>query len=224
MTPTITAFERSPDRGRGLARDMRVRWALEEVNQPYDVRLLSFSEMKEPAHLALHPFGQIPTYEEGDLALFESGAIVFHIAERHAGLLPDDANARARAINWMFAALNTVEPPLVERGMAMLFERDKPWYEQRQPLLDDRARKSLSQLSSRLGDAEWLDGTFSAGDLMMVGVLFRSKPSGILDDYSNLSAYVARGEARPAFKRAFAAQLAVFTRKQPADERLPGAA
>jgi glutathione S-transferase len=211
MTPIITAFERSPDRGRGLARDMRVRWALEEVGQPYDVRLVSFKEMKEPAHLALHPFGQIPTYEEGDLVLFESGAIVFHIAQRHAGLLPDNANARARAITWMFAALNTVEPPLVERGMAMLLERDKPWYEQRLPLLEERARKRLSELSRRLGDAEWLDGNFTAGDLMMVAVLFRSKGSGILDEYPNLAAYVARGEARPAFKRAFAAQLAVFT-------------
>ena len=211
VIPTITVFERSPDRGRGLARDLRVRWALEEVGQPYEVRLVSFSEMKEPAHRALHPFGQIPTYEEGDLALFESGAIVFHIAERHAGLLPDDANARARAITWMFAALNTMEPPLVERGMAMLLERDKPWYEQRLPLLEDRARQRLGELSSRLGDAEWLDGTFNAGDLMMVAVLFRSKGSGILDPYPNLSAYVARGEARPAFRRAFAAQLAVFT-------------
>ncbi|MEO6339771.1 MAG: glutathione S-transferase family protein [Caulobacteraceae bacterium] len=211
MNPTITAFEQSPDRGRGLARDMRVRWALEEVGQPYDVRLVTFSQMKEPAHLALHPFGQIPTYEDGDLGLFESGAIVLHIAEGHAGLLPDDANARARAITWMFAALNTVEPPLVERGMAMLLERDKPWYEQRQPLLEERARKTLGQLSSRLGDAQWLDGGFSAGDLMMVGVLFRSKGSGILDEHPNLAAYVARGEARPAFKRAFDAQLAVFT-------------
>jgi glutathione S-transferase len=167
--------------------------------------------MKEPAHRALHPFGQIPTYEEGELVLFESGAIVLHIAEHHAGLLPDDANARARAVTWIFAALNTVEPPLVERSMAMLFERDKPWYEQRQPMLDERARKTLGDLSRRLGDAEWLDGAFSAGDLMMVGVLFRSKPTGILDEYPNLAAYVARGEARPAFKRAFAAQLAVFT-------------
>jgi glutathione S-transferase len=215
MTPTITAFERSPDRGRGLARDMRVRWALEEVGQPYEVRLVSFSGMKEPAHRALHPFGQIPTYEEGDLALFESGAIVLHIAERHAGLLPDDENARARAITWMFAALNTVEPPLVERGMAMLLERDKPWYEQRRGIVEDRARKPLGELSSRLGVAEWLDGKFTAGDLLMVAVLFRSKGSGILDEYPNLSAYVARGEARPAFKRAFAAQLAVFTGKPP---------
>jgi glutathione S-transferase len=215
MIPIITAFEQSPDRGRGLARDMRVRWALEEVNQPYDVRLISFSEMKEPAHRALHPFGQIPTYEEGDLALFESGAIVFHIAEHHAGLLPEDANARARAIMWMFAALNTVEPPLVERGMATLVERDKPWYDQRQPLVEERARKPLGELSRRLGDAEWLEGAFNAGDLMMIAVLFRSKGSGILDEYPNLSAYVGRGEARPAFKRAFAAQLAVFADRQP---------
>jgi glutathione S-transferase len=211
MTPTITAFEQSPDRGKGLARDMRVRWALEEVNQPYDVRLVSFSEMKEPAHRALHPFGQIPTYEEGDLALFESVAIVFHIAERHAGLLPNDANARARAIAWMFSALNTVEPPLVDREIAMREERGKPWCEQRLRVVEDRARKPLGELSSRLGDGEWLEGAFNAGDLLMVAVLFRAKGSGILDEYPNLSAYVARGEARPAFKRAFAAQLAVFT-------------
>ena len=210
MSPTITAFERSPDRGRGLARDMRVRWALEEVGQPYDVRLLSFSQMKEAAHLALHPFGQIPTYEEGDLALFESGAIVFHIAERHAGLLPDDANARARAIAWMFAALSTMEPPIVERGMATLVERDKPWYEERLPILDDRVRGRLGDLSKRLGDADWLDGAFSAGDLLMVTVLRRLNGSA-LEEFPNLCAYVARGEARPAYKRAFDAQLAVFT-------------
>jgi len=211
MIPTITAFERSPDRGRGLARDMRVRWALEEVGQPYEVRLLSFAEMKEPAHRALHPFEQIPSYEEGDLVLFESGAIVFHIAQRHAGLLPDDANARARAITWMFAALNTVEPPIVERGMAMLLERDKSWYEARLPLLQDRVGDRLEQLSTRLGGADWLDGAFSAGDLLMVTVLRRLGEPGALERYPNLAAYVARGEARPAYKRAFEAQLAVFT-------------
>jgi glutathione S-transferase len=217
MTITITAFERSPDRGRGLARDMRVRWALEEVGLPYAVRLLSFDAMKEPAHLELHPFGQIPTYEEGDLALFESGAIVLHIAERHPGLLPEDANARARAITWMFAALSTVEPPIVERGSAMLMERDQTWYEARLPILDDRVRARLDQLSGRLGDADWLDGAFSAGDLLMVTVLRRLDGSGMLDAYPNLSAYVARGEARPAYKRAFAAQLAVFTGQPPPD-------
>jgi glutathione S-transferase len=213
MTPTITAFERSPDRGKGLARDMRVRWALEEVGQPYDVRLVSFGEMKEPAHRRIHPFGQIPTYEEGELALFESGAIVFHIAQRHAGLLPDEANARARAIAWMFAALNTVEPPIVERSMATIVERDKSWYQERLPMLDDRVRGRLNELSSRLGRADWLDGAFSAGDLLMVTVLRRLNSSGILEEYPNLSAYIARGEARPAYKRAFADQLAVFTGK-----------
>src|SRR5262249_17727587 len=189
----------------------RVRWALEEVGQPYEVRLVSFRAMKEPAHLALHPFGQIPTYEEGDLALFETGAIVFHIAERHAGLLPDDANARARAIMWMVAALSAVEPPILELQTARLQEGDKTWCEERLPLVENRVRERLVQLSTRLGDADWLDGAFSAGDLMMVSVLLRLKLSRILDEYPNLPAYVARGEARPAYKRAFAAQLAVNT-------------
>jgi glutathione S-transferase len=209
MTITITAFERSPDGGKGLARDTRVRWALEEVGKPYQVRLVSFRAMKEPAHLALHPFGQIPTYEEGDLGLFETGAIVLHIAERHAGLLPDDANARARAITWMFAALNTVEPAILELVIVKLVEGDKPWSKERLPLVMDRVRDRLKQLSARLGDADWLDGEFSAGDLLMVAVLLRSKPSGLLDEYPNLAAYVARGAARPAYKRAFDAQLAV---------------
>jgi glutathione S-transferase len=214
MKPTITAFERSPDRGRGLARDMRVRWALEEVGQPYEVRLVSFRAMKEPAHRALHPFGQIPTYEEGDLALFETGSIVFHVAEHRAGLLPKQANARARAITWMFAALSTVEPPILELENARLLERDKPWSKDRLPLVEDRVRGRLDALSTRLGDAEWLDGAFSAGDLLMVSVLLRLRASGILDEFPNLAAYVARGEARPAYKRAFAAQLATNTREQ----------
>ena len=215
MTIAITAFESSPDGGKGLARDTRVRWALEEVGQPYEVRLVSFRAMKEPAHLALHPFGQIPTYEEGDLGLFETGAIVFHIAERHAGLLPEDANARARAITWMFAALSTVEPPILELANAKLLEGDKSWSAQRMPFVEDRVRNRLGQLSVRLSDADWLDGAFSAGDLMMVSVLLRLKTSGMLDEYPNLSAYIARGEARPAYKRAFDAQLAVNTGKQP---------
>ncbi len=211
MIPTITAFERSPDRGKGLARDMRVRWALEEVGQAYEVRLVPFGAMKEPAHRTLHPFGQIPTYEEGDLVLFESGAIVFHIAQRHAGLLPDDANARARAITWMFAALNTVEPPILDLATTKLLEGDKPWSAQRLPVVEDRVRARLGELSRRLGRADWLDGAFSAGDLMMVAVLLRLRASGLLDEYPNLSAYVTRGEARPAYRRAFDAQLAVFT-------------
>jgi glutathione S-transferase len=211
MTITITAFERSPDGGRGLARDTRVRWALEEVSQPYKVRGVSFDAMKKPAHLALHPFGQIPTYEEGDLVLFETGAIIFHIAQRHAGLLPGDANARARAIGWMFAAVNTVEPSILELANAKLLEADKPWSKERRPLVEDRVRDRLKQLSARLADGDWLDGAFSASDLMMVSVLLRLKASGMLDEYPNLAAYVARGEARPAYKRAFAAQLAYNT-------------
>lgn len=214
MNPTITAFEASPDRGQGLARDMRVRWALEEVGQPYDVRLVSFAAMKEPAHRKLNPFGQIPTYEEGDVTLFESGAIVLHIAERHAGLLPEDANARMRAIAWMFAALTTVEPPIFERSMAIVLERDKSWYEERQIMLDDRVRARLGELSNHLGDAEWLDGAFSAGDLLMVTVLRRLRGAGGLENHPNLRAYIARGEARPAYQRAFADQLAVFTAAQ----------
>jgi len=209
MTITITAFERSPDGGKGLARDTRVRWALEEVGQPYEVRPVSFRAMKEPAYLALHPFGQIPTYQEGELVLFESGAIVFHIAERHIGLLPADADARARAIAWMFAALNTVEPPILELVTARMLERDRPWSAQRMPLVEERVRHRLGQLSRRLGDADWLDGAFSAGDLMMASVLLRSRPSGLLEAFPNLAAYLARAEARPAYKRAFDAQWAV---------------
>lgn len=216
MIPTITAFEQSPDRGQGLARDMRVRWVFEEVGQPYNIRLVSFQAMKEPAHRALQPFGQIPTYEEGDLVLFESGAIVLHIADRHVGLLPDNANARARAITWMFAALNTVEPPILELQTAKFLESDKPWASERMTMVKDRIRKRLGELSVRLGDADWLDGAFSAGDLVMVHALLRLRPSGILDEYASLAAYVARAEDRPAYKRAFAAQLAVFTNKPPA--------
>ena len=211
MIPTITAFAHSPDRGRGQARDMRVRWALEEVGQPYDVRLVSFEDMKQPAHRALQPFGQIPTYEEDGLVLFETGAIVLRIAERHAGLLPGDANARARAISWMFCALNTMEPPILDRQVAIFMEGNESWHEQRLPKVDGRIRDRLGELSIRLGDADWLDGDFSAGDLLMVTVLRRLNMSGLLRDYPNLDAYVTRGEARPAFRRAFAAQLAVFT-------------
>jgi glutathione S-transferase len=212
MTITITAFERSPDGGKGLARDTRVRWALEEVGQPYEVRLVSFQAMKQPAHLAIHPFGQIPTYEEGELALFETGAIVLHIAQQHAGLLPGDANARARAVAWMFAAVNALEPPILELTMARLFERDKPWFAERLPMLEERVRQRLQQLAARLGDASWLEGTFSAGDLLMVSVLLRLRSTGLLDEIASIAAYVARGEARPAYRRAFAAQLAVNTR------------
>ena len=216
MTLTITAFERSPDGGKGLARDTRVRWALEEAGRPYEVRLVPWRAMKEAAHVALHPFGQIPTYEEGDLVLFETGAIVLHIAERHPGLLPADANARARAITWMFAALNTVEPPILELVTVKLVEGDRPWKDARTPLVEDRIRARMHPLATRLGDADWLEGGFSAGDLLMVSVLLRLRPSGLLNEFPSLAAYVARGEARPAYQRAFAAQLAINAAPLPA--------
>ena len=209
MTITITAFERSPDRGQGLARDTRVRWALEEVGQPYQARLVSFQALKEPGHLARNPFGQIPTYEEAGLSLFESGSIVLHLAERHAGLLPVDAAARARAITWMFAALSTIEPPILDLVIVKIIEADKPWAQERLPLVQERIRTRLRQLAAHLGSAEWLDGAFSAGDLLMVSVLLRVRRSGLLDEFPSLAAYVARGEARPAYQRAFAAQLEV---------------
>jgi glutathione S-transferase len=210
MIPIITAFEKSPDRGRGLARDMRVRWALEEVGQSYDVHLVSFETMKQPQHRARNPFGQIPTYEEGDLSLFESGAILLHIAERHAGLLPENPNGRARAIMWMFAALNTVEPPIFDLSLVKILERDQPWFEQRVSVLEKMIRIRLDDLSRHLGDADWLDGAFSAADILMVTVLRRLQGTGILEEYPNIAAYVVRAEARPAYKRAFDAQLAVF--------------
>ena len=227
MRPTITAFERSPDRGQGLARDMRVRWALEEAGLAYDVRLLPFEAMKQPPHLALHPFGQIPTFEDGDLVLFESGAIVLHIAGRHPGLLPAGMAARARAIAWMFCALNTVEPPIFERAMAIVLERDRPWHAARMAMLDERVRTRLGQLAAHLGQADWLEGAFSAGDLLMASVLLRLKGSGLLEAFPILAAYLARGEARPAYRRAFDAQRAVFAAHAggaPANGRPPGAA
>lgn len=210
MTPTLTAFAHSPDRGQGLARDMRVRWALEELGVAYHVQLLTFEEMKQPAHRARQPFGQIPTYEEGGQVLFESGAIILHLAEQHPGLLPTDAHARMRAITWMFAALNTVEPPIVERSMAWVLEREQPWYTQRLPMLDERVRRRLAELCTRLGNGPWLDGDFSAGDLLMVSVLLRLRSSGMIEDYPALAAYIERATTRPAYQRAFAAQLAVF--------------
>jgi len=217
MKPVITAFACSPDEGQGLARDMRVRWALEEVGQPYDVHLLSMKALKEPEHRKRNPFGSIPTFEHGSLTLFESGAIVLHIAQTWPGLLPDSADARMRAIAWIFAALNTVEPPIVEHEVARYFEKDKAWRYDHLAMVVERVRHRLDDLSAHLGDAEWLDGDFSAADLMMVLVLRRLDGSGIVESYPNLAAYVARGEARPAYQRAFADQAAIFARRRKAE-------
>lgn len=210
MTPTITAFATSPDRGNGHARDFRVRWALEEINQPYDVRLVSFAQMKQPAHRALHPFGQIPTWEEPGLVLFDSSAIILHLADTNPGLLPVDANARARAISWIFAAISTIEPVIVQREVSILGESQQPWHEARLPLVEGRIRDRLFDLAAYLGDREWLEDAFSAADLILVSVLRRPSSASFFQEFPNLAAYVARGESRPTFQRAFAAQRAVY--------------
>jgi glutathione S-transferase len=213
---TITAFDWVPDFARGQVRDLRVRWALEEVGQSYAVRNLSPGQQKADAHRALQPFGQVPTYEEDGLTLFESGAIVLHIAERFGRLLPTDRNARARAIEWMFAALNTVEPPIMDYSIATIFEADQPWSAPRLPSVEARIDERLGELTRRLGEREWLDGdAFTAGDLLMVAVLRILDGSALLAKYPPLAAYVARGTARPAFARALADQLAGFTGSPP---------
>jgi glutathione S-transferase len=213
--PVITAFDWVPWFARGQVRDLRVRWALEEVGQSYDARCLPQGSQKDATHRALQPFGQVPTYEQKGLTLFESGAIVLHIAETYGGLLPDDPGGRARAIEWMFAALNTVEPPIGDYAIATLFEADQPWSKPRLPAIVVRIEERLGELAARLGDREWLDGSFSAGDLLMIAVLRQLKGTPMEKAHDNLAAYVARGEARPAFRRALAGQMAGFTAKPP---------
>ena len=208
MTPIVSVFAASPDRGRGLARDMAVRWALAEVGQDHELRLLSFAELKTPEHKARQqPFGQIPTYETDGLTLFESGAIVLHIAETH-GLLPTDPAARARTIAWMFAAVSTIEPVIVEREVAVLLEGDKPWTAERLPMLEARLRQRLDDLAAWLEGRDWLEDSFSAADIMMVCVLRRPASALLLGDYPVLAAYLGRAEVRPAFQAAFAEQKA----------------
>jgi glutathione S-transferase len=217
IRPLVTAYNWSPDKGAGLVRDMRVRWALEEVGQAYDVRYLDWGEQKAAPHRARSPFGQVPTWEEDGLVLFESGAIVQHIAEKWPGLLPMGPAARARAIEWMFAALNTVEPPVWELIIAKFIDGREEWAAARLPSVMQRLRVRLDELSARLGDSEWLDGAFSAGDLLMVQVLRNVSRSGMLETWPNLAAYVARGEARPAFAPALAALRDGQTGDPPAD-------
>lgn len=215
MTVTITAFDWVPDFAKGQVRDLRVRWALEEVGEAYDVRYLSQGEQKAPPHRSIQPYGQVPTLEEGDLTLFESGAIVLHIAETRGKLLPADPNARARAIEWMFAALNTIEPPIMDHAIATLFEADKPWSKPRLPAVEERIRGRLQETADRLGDSAWFDGEFTAGDLLMIAVLRILRGEPLLEAHPALVAYVARGEARPAFQRALDAQMAGFTGNPP---------
>ena len=214
MRPIVTGFRLSPDHGKGMARDFRVRWALEEVRQPYDMRFVAFEDLKSPAHLKAHPFGKIPVYEEDGVVLFETGAIVLHIALRHSGLLPLGRDAREEAIVWMFAALSTIEPSILDREVILYVEQDKPWSEERMPLVEERVRERLRQLSRRLGDRDWLGSQFTAGDLMTIDVLRRLEGSGLTEEVPNVAAYIARGEDRPAFKRALSAQRADFLRQE----------
>lgn len=213
--PTITAYNWVPDFAQGQVRDLRVRWALEEVGQPYQVRYLNQGSQKAPPHRAMQPFGQVPTFEDGALTLFESGAIVLHVAGQHPGLMPVAPTARARAVEWAFAALNTVEPPIMDHAIATLFEADKPWSKPRLPAVKARIDERLGELSDRLGNRDWLDGEFTAGDLLMVAVLRILNGTDMLTSYPNLAAYVARGEARPAFRKALADQMAGFTGSPP---------
>jgi len=208
--PVITAFRWVPDFAKGHVRDLRVRWALEEVGQPYRVRLVDGTSVKAVEHRCLQPFGQVPTYEQDGFNLFESGAIVLHIARTRSGLLPSDPAAVAAAEQWVFAAMTSVEPAVQDLALVDIFEADKPWAEARRPLSMGRVRQRLEDLSRRLGDKDYLDGGFTAGDLMMTCVLQGLHPSGVLADFPNLQAFVARCEARPAFRRALAAHLADF--------------
>ncbi len=212
---TITAYDWVPDFARGQVRDLRVRWALEEVGRSYAVRSLAQGEQKQAAHRARQPFGQVPTYEEGDLTLFESGAIVWHVAERFPGLMPETPRARAMALEWLFAALNTVEPPIMDRAAATIFEAGEPWSAPRVPAIETRIAQRLSEAADRLGAAEWYAGAFSAGDLVMVSVLRMLEGTDLLGAHPSLDAYVARGTARPAFARALDAQMAGFTGAPP---------
>lgn len=212
---TITAFDWVPDFAKGMVRDIRVRWALEEVGIPYRVRYLAQGSQKGAPHRALQPFGQVPTFERGDLILFESGAIVLHVAQSWRGLLPGDPAGDARTIEWVFAALNTVEPPITDHAIATLFERDRPWSGPRLPSIVARIDERLGEVATRLGDREWLEGAFGAGDLMMVSVLRQLGGTRLIEQHPTLASYVARGQARPAFVRALADQLAGFTAPAP---------
>jgi glutathione S-transferase len=215
--PVVVGYNWAPDRGMGLVRDMRVRWALEEVGVAYDERHLDWGEQKAPEHRARNPFGQVPAYEEDGLVLFESGAIVLHIARRWPGLLPTDPAAQERAVQWLFAALNTVEPVVWDRVIAVIVDGQQPWAQDRLPGVLERLHVRLGELSVALGDNDWLDGGFSVGDLMMVQVLRHVNDAAILGAYPNLAAYVERGMARPAFHRALERLRTGLTGQPPAN-------
>jgi len=208
---TISAFKWVPEFAQGQVRDLRVRWALEEAGLPYRTRLLEQGDQDKPDYRALQPFGQVPILEENGLVLFESGAIVLHVGERSEALLPKEAGARARAVQWLIAALNSVEPFVMNVALIDLLYANEEWAKLRRPGALAFAQKRLSALSSSLGDKPYLDGDgFTAGDLMMTTVLRILQYSDIIARENRLAAYVERCTARPAFKRALDAQMDDF--------------
>lgn len=212
----VTAFDWVPPFAAGLVRDLRVRWALEEAGLAYETRLLSAMTDRPRAYFEEQPFGQVPAYRDGEVAMFESGAIVLHIAERSETLMPRDPMGRARAISWVFAALNSVEPPIQELAKVDIFERGEDWAKLRRPGLIAEIGGRIDRVADWLGDREFLEDRFTAGDLVMTSVLRILRDTDLVAERPELAAYQARCEARPAFGRALAAQMGDFKKERPA--------
>jgi glutathione S-transferase len=211
----VTAYRWVPDFAQGLVRDLRVRWALEEIDRPYRVRLLDVTKPRPEDYFCEQPFGQVPAYRDDEVQLFESGAILIHIGLQDERLLPSDHAQKMRAIAWVIASLNSVEPAIFPLLMINVFNKGEAWTEEARPKFMERLDSRLKCLSNALGDKEWLEDRFTIADLMLVTVLRQLRAGRVLDQYPNLVALVARGEARPAFQRALADQLAVFAKNEP---------
>lgn len=214
----ITAFRWVPDFAAGLVRDLRIRWSLEEIGQPYKVRLLDAMNPRPADYFHEQPFGQVPAYRDEEVQLFESGAILIHIGLSDERLLPGDANGRGRAIAWLVAALNSVEPMIFEFINIDIFSRGQNWTKERRPQVVEKIDARLKLLSEALGEQDWFEGRFTIGNLMMVSVLRNLRHTDLVARHANLAALVARGETRPAFRQALADQLAVFKQFQPEGE------
>ena len=217
-TAEITAFRWVPDFAAGLVRDLRIRWALEEIEQSYRVRLLDATNPRPAEYFQEQPFGQVPSYRDDQVQLFESGAILLHLAIEDERLLPFDRNPRMRSVAWMIAALNSIEPIILQLLAIDIFNRGQEWTRERRPQVVEFLEARLGKLSDALGDKEWFEGRFTIGDLMVVAVLRQLRHTDIVAKFPNLAALVARAEARPAFQRALADQLAVFKEHQPEPE------
>jgi glutathione S-transferase len=214
----ITAFRWVPPFAQGLVRDLRIRWALEEIGRPYRVRLLDAMNPRPQEYFCDQPFGQVPAYKDDEVELFESGAILIHLGMQDDRLLPSDHAARMRGIAWLIAALNSVEPTIFPLLMINVFNRGEPWTDEARPKFMERINGRLKCVSEALGDKEWLEGRFTIGDLMLVTVLRQLRGTGVLHQLPNIAALVERGEARPAFQRALSDQLAVFREHEPQSE------